>query len=816
MKRFITIHGHFYQPPRENPWLEEVELQDSAYPFHDWNARVTAEAYAPNASSRILNGENHIIGIVNNYSRISFNFGPTLLSWLQRHEPEVYGAVIEADRESRERFSGHGAAIAQAYNHIIMPLANGRDKRTQVVWGLADFEYRFGRKPEGMWLPETAVDLETLDILAEFDVRFTILAPSQAGRIRRIGAQGGAWRDVPNGSIDPKRPYLQHLPSGGSIVIFFYDGPISRDIAFGDLLRNGEMFADRLSSAFVENGDASQLVHVATDGETYGHHHRFGDMAMAYCLHRIEERNRAAITIYGEYLDKNPPEYEVEIIENTSWSCVHGVERWRADCGCATGMNKGWHQKWRGPLREAMDRLRDDLASAYEDRLAGLVRDPWAARDDYISLILERTPERRDDFLSRHAARALEAEEKVRVLMLLEMQRHALLMYTSCGWFFDELSGIEAVQVIQYAARAIQLARNAGGGDLEEPFVRMLERAPSNVSGLKNGAVIYNATVGPTILDLKRVAMHFGVASLFEDFGDMERLYTYVVEVKHYERMTAGRQKLAVATIHVRSEITMEEETITFAILHLGDHNVAGGARPYSGPQAYEAVRSELKATFERGDISAVIRLIDQHFPDHNISLWHLFRDKQREILEQFLDDSAQEIEVFLRQIYERQYLVMQTVAGMRANMPRYFAMVLEFVINTDIRRVFETDEVDAGELERLVDEIQKWSIRIDRQTLSFLAAGKIDSMIERWANDHQDAGFLASIAQLLWFSRELSLDVDAWRAQIVLFHAIGMYLPAMEKRADAGDAEAIKWIDLLRQVGDSLRVNVDSPESKG
>ena len=337
MERYICIHGHFYQPPRENPWLETVEVQDSAYPYHDWNERITAECYAPNTAVRIVDGQNRIVRIVNNFARISFNFGPTLLAWLERADPDVYAAILAADRESRFRFSGHGSALAQVYNHMILPLANRRDRTTQVAWGLRDFQRRFGRFPEGIWLPETAVDLATLDVLAEQGLLFTILAPHQARRIRSLSGRARTWRDLIDGTIDPSMAYLVRLPSGRTLSVFFYDGPISRSVAFDGLLRYGEDLAHRLASAFVSTRTWPQLVHIATDGETYGHHHRYGDMALAYALDYIESHQLARLTNYGEYLEKHPPLYEVEIVENTSWSCIHGIERWRSDCGCNCG-----------------------------------------------------------------------------------------------------------------------------------------------------------------------------------------------------------------------------------------------------------------------------------------------------------------------------------------------------------------------------------------------------------------------------------------------------------------------------------------------
>ncbi|MHB9156179.1 MAG: DUF3536 domain-containing protein, partial [Endomicrobiales bacterium] len=461
MEKFVCIHGHFYQPPRENPWLEEIELQDSAYPYHDWNERINAECYAPNTASRILTPDGKVVIIGNNYSKISFNFGPTLLSWMEKHARDVYNEIIDADCRSRGLFSGHGSALAQAYNHMIMPLANRRDKYTQVLWGIRDFQKRFSRSPEGMWLPETAVDLETLDIMAELGITFTLLSPRQAKSVRKIS--GTSWQDATGGRVDPRMPYRCALPSGRTISLFFYDGPIAQEIAFGNLLSNGEGFAERLLSAFAENGVPAQLVHTATDGETYGHHHKYGDMALGYCLQYIETNKPARITNFGEYLERFPPAHEAEIFENSSWSCVHGVERWRANCGCNSGTHPGWKQEWRRPLREALDWLRDTLVHMYEEEASRYLSDPWAARNDYISVILDRSPENTGRFIREHASGEVKGDGRARLLKLLEMQRNAMLMYTSCGWFFDEISGIETVQVLQYACRAIQLSQELSG-----------------------------------------------------------------------------------------------------------------------------------------------------------------------------------------------------------------------------------------------------------------------------------------------------------------------------------------------------------------
>ncbi len=612
MDHFLCIHCHFYQPPRENPWLEAVELQDSAYPYHDWNERITAECYAPNSASRILDADNRIKKIVNNYARISFNFGPTLLSWLEENAPETYQAILDADRESQKAFSGHGSAIAQAYNHIILPLANRRDKCTQVVWGIRDFEHRFGRHPEGMWLPETAADIETLDVLAELGIKYTILAPHQARQVRRIG--GTRYSNVEGARIDPTRAYIMRLPSGRTINLFFYDGPISRAVAFEGLLSNGETFSQRLVSGFSDQRDWPQLMHISTDGETYGHHHPHGDMALAYALDYIESRGLAKITNYGEYLEKFPATHEVQIVEKTSWSCVHGVERWRSDCGCNSGMNPGWRQHWREPLRNALDSLRDSLAEPYQQAASEYLKDPGAARDDYINVVLDRSLDNIDLFLARHLARPINQSEKVRVLMLLEMQRHLMLMYTSCGWFFDELSGIETVQVIEYAGRAIQLAQELFGDHTEENFLAKLSEAKSNVTTYGNGADIYERWVKPAILDLYKVAAHYTISSIFGHNGDQRSIYCYGIRLHDSHRQEAGRARLALGHAEICSKITLESADVTFGVVHFGDHNVNAGVRAFQGEEAYQETVRDVTDAFVRADMPESIRLMDRHF----------------------------------------------------------------------------------------------------------------------------------------------------------------------------------------------------------
>ncbi|HEX6881542.1 MAG TPA: DUF3536 domain-containing protein, partial [Terriglobales bacterium] len=669
MDRYVCIHCHFYQPPRENPWLEAIELQDSAEPYHDWNERIAAECYTPNATARILGSDQRIQKIVNNYASISFNFGPTLLSWMEDKLPETYGAIQEADRISRETRSGHGNAIAQVYNHIITPLSNARDKRTQILWGLIDFQYRFGRDPEGMWLAETAVDVESLEALADNGIKFTILAPHQARGVRKLG-QGGKFRNVEGAKIDPTRAYVCKLPSGRTINLFFYDGPISQAVAFEGLLRNGEDFAKRILGGFSEARDWPQLMHIATDGETYGHHHRHGEMALAYAMQYIEENKLATLTNYGEFLEKHPPTHEAEIANNTSWSCAHGVERWKSDCGCNSGMKPGWTQAWRAPLRNALDSLRDDLAEPFEKEGSKLLKDPWKARDGYIDVILNRSAESLDLFFAKHASHELTREEKVRALQLLEMERHTLLMYTSCGWFFDELSGLETVQVIMYAGRALQLALEVFADGFECRFLERLQEAPSNVSEYGDGAAIYERFVKPAQVDLLKVAAHYAISSLFDRYERESSIFCYDIEVEDDRRSVSGRAQLALGRANVRSRITLEETDATYGVLHFGDHNLSAGVRPFRGEEEFNKLVQDAGASFQAADLPGTIRVLDRHFDGVAYSLRSLFKDERRKVLREILRTTMEEVESAYGQIYEHHAPLMDFFAEIGSPLP--------------------------------------------------------------------------------------------------------------------------------------------------
>ena len=807
--RFICIHGHFYQPPRENPWLEEIELQDSAYPYHDWNERVTSECYAPNSASRVLDGEGKILQIVNNYSKISYNFGPTLLHWMEQSAREVYGEILRADQMSRERFSGHGSALAQAYNHSILPLSNRRDKYTQVFWGIRDFESRFGRAPEGMWLPETAVDLETLGILADLGIRFTILSPYQASRVRPLGSR--AWNDVSGGRIDPSMPYRVNLRTGRTIDLFFYDGPISQAVAFEKLLTNGEQFAQRLASGFSEERTHPQLVHIATDGETYGHHHPNGDMGLAFALRYIEEKGLASLTNYGEFLERHPPTHEVQIIENSSWSCPHGVERWRSNCGCCSGGKPGWSQEWRGPLRDALDWLRDTLARSYAARASEFLRDPWEARNAYISVVLDRSPEILDRFIREQARRPLEERERVKVLEMLELQRHCMLMYTSCGWFFDEISGIETVQVIQYAARAIQLAGQALGRSIEEPFLERLAQAKSNVPEHRDGRRIYETLARPVRIDLENVGAHYAVRSLFEKYAERSRIYCYEVEQEDYRSLFAGRVHMVVGRVKVTSEITRESARVSFGALHMGEHNVTGGIRRFHGEDNYRRTMDSLTDLFNRGDIAGSLHFIYQNFDaGSSYSLRRLFRDEQRRLLRDILEANLVRAEASYRLLYESDAPLVDFIRSLNMPVPTRFQMAADFVLNTDLRREFESDTPDAEKCRLLIDEANRTGTVLDQQTLEFALRRKIERAAAALAADPQSIEALHNLDALVAIARRMPFSVDLWYAQNVFYSIMCNSYRARKDASQNGDQAAGAWTQEFKSLGDNLRVRIE------
>ena len=764
--KYLCIHGHFYQPPRENAWLDEIEIQESAAPFHDWNARICAECYAPNTLARVLNDKQQLTDLINNYARISFNFGPTLLSWMEKKEPEVYRAILEADKQSQQNFSGHGSAIAQAYNHMILPLANRRDKYTQVRWGIADFKKRFGRMPEALWLAETACNTETLEVLAECGMKFVILAPGQCAKVRKIGEE--KWQDVSGAKVDPKRAYLCNLPSGRRIALFFYDGPVSQGIAFSDTLKSGETFAGRLLGTY-NSGPEAQLMHIATDGETYGHHQKFADMALAYCLKYVEDKTDVALTVYGEFLAKNPPLYEAQIFENSSWSCFHGVERWRADCGCNSGMHGGWHQKWRKPLRDALDWLRDEMIKTYDTVGRQYFKDSWAARDEYIDLVLDRSLDAQHRFFLKHATEKAWTD-RPGALRLLEMQRFAMLMYTSCGWFFDEISGIETVQIMQYAARAAQLNKQISGVNLEPELIKRLEAAPSNIRDLKNGAVVYQRFVLPQKMPLEKIAAQHAVAVLTDPTLNPNRAYDCEVKDFTHTLLTAPANHLYYGEMTVFSTITLEERHFVFVVLQQGATSFLSAAMDV--PADKDALFDTLKTSFEKGRYDECAAQIRERFKNV-YPLLSLFKDVQRKVIDSVMNKVYEDTDRKFTQIFEEQYPVVRGLQYIGTPLPKPFLTVADFVLTSDLKAEFRAKDVDINAVEELMEDVKTLGLDVSGEELRRVVSDKLTVLAFAFARNPADSAAAMKVVEFLNYMEIFGFTPDITKAQEFVFLAL-------------------------------------------
>jgi alpha-amylase/alpha-mannosidase (GH57 family) len=779
-KHFICIHGHFYQPPRENPWLETVETQDSAAPYHDWNERICAECYAPNGAARVVNVKNQIMRIVNNYARISFNFGPTLFSWLKENAPRTYRMVLEGEARSRQRNRGHSSALAQVYNHMILPLANARDRATQIRWGIADYRSSFGAPPEGMWLAETAADNATLEALAANGIRFTVLAPHQCKRIRHVKSDAdkseGNWTNTPDATVDTTHPYLVRFPSGASIAVFFYNGPVSRAIAFERLLDSGDNLVARLKGGF-KDGAQPQLMNVATDGESYGHHHRYGEMALAYAMRLLEQDKTVKLTNYAAFLEQFPPEFECEIVENTSWSCVHGVERWRSNCGC-NGGHPGWTQEWRASLRKALDELRDALIPLTEQHGRSLFRDVWAARDAYIQVVLDRSTDSVDRFFVAQQAHLLSEDERVRALELMEMQRHAQLMFTSCGWFFDDIAGIETVQIIAYAARVLQLAGQLFGeqaAPLEPALLARLAEARSNDPAAGDGARIYKKCVETQMLQLEQVVAHYAISSVFSTFADETELFCFRVRRISYEIHTSGRGRLALGRVHAASSITGHAQNLSFAVLHFGDQNITAAVKAYSEADAaaFEAFSADAAGHVLRADFPEVIRLLDRFYGHADYSLISLFTDEQRRIVRLILNSTLSDIENSLTTIYQDHASLLHYLSHAGLPKPPALTLAAGFAINAGLRRVLEIDPVDVAQLRSFLALAKSDQVPLESAALSYIADQRMKrAMVEL----QMSSGSLEMLDRALVLARtlaELPFDLNLWKAQNVWYEIL-------------------------------------------
>ena len=662
----------------------------------NWNERIHHECYRPNAFARVLNDRGDIVKIVNNYEYLSFNIGPTLMSWIERHDVEVYQRILEADRKSCERLNGHGNAIAQVYNHIILPLANDRDKRTQIRWGNEDFRSHFGRDPEGMWLAETAVDYATVEALIAEGIRFIILAPSQAQRCRPLSTPDAnlPWNEVGGSQIDATRPYRCFLKRDQDdacglsnrkserdyIDIFFYDGPISRDMGFDSALSSSHHLASRLGQAVRGDHRPAQLIAVATDGETFGHHKAGTEKCLAYAFEDEFAQRGWTVTNFAHYLSLVPPAWEVELKPVTAWSCAHGVDRWQDDCGCGGGGS--WNQQWRRPLRDALDWLRDQLTKVYEDTGKKFFRDPWLARDEYIQVMRDRSSTNVHRFLAQHQTHRLTSADRTDALRLLEMQRHALLMYTSCGWFFEELSRPEGTQIIRYASRALELAGDVAGVQLEKGFVKRLALAPSNVDLFKNGAEVYRQLVTSAQISFEQVASHYAISSLFTPYTREERVYCYDAHQLDYQLQRMGSLTLAVGQLQLTSEITRETAHLSFAVLHLGGWDFHCCIQPFAGRRGYTSLKETLIGSLKQGSAAQTILAMNQIFGNQSYNLQTLFAEERHRIMQLLTQETLTRLDQLYTQVYRDNYGVLMAFHRDELPVPRELQVAAEIALS--------------------------------------------------------------------------------------------------------------------------------------
>ena len=809
-KFFLTVHGHFYQPPRENPWLEAIEQQDSALPAHDWNERINNECYNPNSVSKIVDSKNQILNVVNNYEYMSYNFGPTLLSWMEEYAPMAYERIIKADINSRKLHNGHGNAIAQVYNHMIMPLANERDKQTQVKWGIKDFEYRFGREPEGIWLAETAVDDDTLRVLVENGIKFTILSPYQAQRIRKNGEEN--WQDVSWGNIDPARSYRYYIKSapGKFIDLFFYDGAISKSVAFDELLKDGNKFVSRLKDGISTLRNYPQLINIATDGESYGHHTKFGDMALAYAMKLKVKDAGFIITNYGEYLEKYRSDWEVEIKPVSSWSCFHGVGRWSDDCGCSTGGHPGWNQKWRRPLRDALDYLRDETISIYKKYGKKYFLNPELTRDNYINIILDRSETSIKNFQEEYFLPDLDAEQKVHAMELLEIQRQAMLMYTSCGWFFSEISGIETVQIMKYAARVMQLSKSFTKKDYEPRFLEILSEAKSNLPEFGTGKDVYERFVKPSVVTPKQIVSLWAISSLYSDIEDEENVYCYKIKKHSYKRVVKGNSQLVIGHIEVKSMVTLEKSNLVFTLLQFSGGDFHCAIKEYS--DNFLETRKELIRTYLVSPLTEIIRTIDSYFGKEYFTLKDIFIEERRKILQTMLKGKLQNFANTYETMYNEGKGSIYQMQTLGLEIPKEFKISAQYVLTKQFNDLFLESKgfLNNDILQQASDinfEAKRIGIEIDKTATASIFSKKIAQNVSRlaYALDLQQ---VEATLEILDCIGKLELAVDIAEAQNYFFSKIVTNIEELiQNMTCSADRELIT---MLFEIGENLNINMD------
>lgn len=811
-KKFVCIHGHFYQPPRENPWLEYLEIQDSAYPIHDWNERIFNECYGPNSAARILDNEGDIIKLVNNYEFLSFNFGPTLLSWLEEYHVDIYQKIIEADQKSLAKL-GHGNAIAQVYNHIIMPLAQANYKLDQIEWGLKDFEKRFNRKPEGIWLSETAVDLETLTFLEAYGLKFTILSPFQAAQVRDLSKTdektANKWQDVSGGRIDPRHPYQVNLPNGKTFAVFFYDARLSKAIAFEELLASSNNFLNGLKSGFSNNPETAELVNLATDGESYGHHRKFGDLTLAFAFDQLNRSKEFEIVNYAYFLEKFPPKQEVKIHDNSSWSCVHGVERWRSNCGCTTGSEPGWQQEWRKPLREALDLVRDASDALYQEKMALLVNDVEKVFHQYYYVISDTKNDIKEIFLDEHCKPYLTEAEKQNVLKLLEIRRNCNLMYTSCGWFFAEISGIETIQILNYAERVLQLLQDFDI-ELKENFLAILEQALSNIGKYKNGKEIYQLFVARNRVNLKRVGVHYAITSLFEEYRDQVKIYTYEVECFDVVKEIRGLNTLAFGHILVRSNRTLEVQQFQFVVLHFGEIDLHAAIESYGSKEDYMAKRNRIVEIFRNEHLTEVVQALTSEFGKDYYTLRDIFNEEKRDILSHVTKSEIDRLNQLIFYIAQKNKNILDYCFKEHIPVPKPIMILNEYTYQKIIEHLFSGSVPERDiypQVKQILTLVQALGFTLDLSNQVNQINKFLYDALTKYFSKPTSTNYLSEFILVLKAIFVLPININFWTIQNCWYEFSLNQEPALLSDAKI---KTTKLPELLAEVKTLLKLKVD------
>lgn len=814
-KKYLTVHGHFYQPPRENPWLEQIEIQDSAFPFHDWNARICSECYSPNSFSKIVGDNDKILDIVNNYANMSFNMGPTLLSWMEKFEPYTYERIVKADADSVYEFNGHGNALAQVYNHIIMPLANEKDKYTQVIWGIEDFKRRFGRMPEGIWLSETACDDETLGVLSDCGIKFTVLSPYQAEKVLYKGDSD--YTDVSKGNIDTSRAYRYNIRcrKGQTIDLFFYNAQISQAVAFEELLKDGSRFVDKLKTGVTQNENC--LVNIATDGESYGHHTKFGDMALAYVL-RIKSHDEGfVLTNYGEFLEKFPPEDEVVIKEVSSWSCCHGVERWREDCGCSTGGMQGWNQKWRKPLREGLNNLRDRLIEITDREGAKYFKDVWSARNDYIHVILDRSEISLHNFFEKNLLIPADIQHKINALKIMEIQRQSMLMFTSCGWFFNEISGIETTQIMKYAARAIQLASGFSDEDLESELLDFLKEAKSNIPGYGTGKDIWQNFVKPCVIDFRQVVSLWAINSLYKEYENETDLYCYKIKRHNSKIVKKGATNLITGHIEITSKVTLESSDMMFALLQFSGGDFHCAIRNYDGADRYMKVMKNLIQTYQNYPPTETIRLLDEYFGKEYYTLKDIFFEERQQVINLLIRNKMEKFQSVYREVYNDGRGAILHFRNLGLKVPSEFRLAAQYTLSQDFNAIFENHEdvlIDENLLQAALDinnEAKALEIELHKEPTEALFSAEIARRVHDFVKNYEYHR-LDTALEIFKTAEMLDIKPNISEAQNIYFTKIYSKFSLLVSKITESDSAQQGKEFLLKtlKLGEKLNINTE------